>query len=46
MTSHEGDNGEKGSYMPNMIDTASTVLSRYSRLTNKPKQKYGLFAEL
>ena len=26
-----------------MIDIASTGLGRYSRLANKPKQKYGLF---
>ena len=31
--------------MPNIINLASTGLSRFARLANKPRQKYGLFAK-
>ena len=32
--------------IPNMINLASTGLSRSTRLANKPKQEYGLFSKL
>ena len=32
--------------MPEMIDLESACLNRSERLSNKPRQKYGLFAKL
>ena len=32
--------------MPKIINLESTGISRYSRLDNKPKTKYGLFAKI
>ena len=43
MPSHKG---EKGSKMSITIDISSTVIKRSTRLANKPKQKYILFAKL
>ena len=37
--------GYKGSKMPNMIYQAPTGLRRSARLSNKTKQKYGLFSK-
>ena len=45
MPFREGDKGEKGYKMPNMIDLPSTSLRSDARLDNKPKQKYGSFAK-
>ena len=39
----EGDNVDKGSKKPNMIDISSNGIMTSARLDNKPKQKYGLF---
>ena len=36
----------KGSKIPKMVDLASTGFRISSRLANKPKQKYGLYAKL
>ena len=33
----------KGIKIPKMIDIAQTDIRRYTRLANKPKQKYGIF---
>ena len=43
MPYREGDNGGKGSNIHKMVDLKSTGLRRYSRLGDKPKQKYGIF---
>ena len=32
--------------MPKIINLESAGIRRYARLSNKPKQKYGLFAKL
>ena len=37
--------GIKGIKKPKMINIVSTGISRFSRFSNKPKQKYGLFDE-
>ena len=42
----EGYKVPKGSETPKIINLTSAGLGRYYRLTNKPKQKYGLFARL